>query len=36
MGVVGAKRLIQVKKQIHRFLGELLWAIGEERAHGLG
>jgi len=29
-----ATRLIQVKEQIHRFLGELLRAIGEERAHG--
>jgi len=32
----GAIRLIQVKNQIHRFLGELLWAIGEERAHKWG
>lgn len=32
----GAARLIQVKNQIHRFLGQLLWAIGEERAHDLG
>jgi ERCC4-related helicase len=32
----GASRLIQVRGQIHRFLGELLWAIGQERAHGLG
>lgn len=31
-----ASRLIQVKEQIHRFLGELLRAIGEERAHGWG
>jgi SNF2 family DNA or RNA helicase len=31
-----AKRLIQVKNQIHRFLGELLWAIGEERANDWG
>lgn len=31
-----ADRLIQVKKQIHRFLAELLWAIGEERAHDWG
>lgn len=31
-----ASRLIQVKAQIHRFLGELLWAIGEERAHDDG
>jgi len=31
-----ASRLIQVKNQIHRFLGELLWAVGEERAHGWG
>jgi hypothetical protein len=32
----GANRLIQVKKQIHRFLAELLYAIGEERAHTWG
>ena len=31
-----AKRLIKVKQQIHRFLAELLWAIGEERAHDWG
>lgn len=31
-----ASRLIQVKNQIHRFLAELLWAIGEERAHDWG
>ncbi len=31
-----AARLIKVKKQIHRFLGELLWAIGEEKAHAWG
>ena len=31
-----AKRLIKVKGQIHRFLGELLWAIGEERRHDWG
>ena len=31
-----AKRLIQVKRQIHRFLGELLWALGEQRAHDWG
>ncbi len=31
-----ATRLIQVKSQIHRFLAELLWAIGEERAHDWG
>jgi hypothetical protein len=31
-----AARLIQVKNQIHRFLAELLWAIGEERAHEWG
>jgi superfamily II DNA or RNA helicase len=31
-----ASRLIEVKKQIHRFLAELLWAIGEERAHDWG
>ena len=29
-------RLIQVKNQIHRFLAELLWAIGEEQTHDLG
>jgi hypothetical protein len=29
----GASRLIRVKNQIHRFLGRLLWALGEERAH---
>lgn len=28
-----AARLIQVKNTIHRFLAELLWAIGEERAN---
>jgi superfamily II DNA or RNA helicase len=28
-----ATRLIQVKQQLHRFLAELLWAVGEERAH---
>jgi ERCC4-related helicase len=32
----GASKLIKVKRNIHRFLGELLWAVGEERAHGLG
>ncbi len=32
----GASHLIQVKKYIHRFLGELLWAIGEERANEWG
>lgn len=32
----GASRLIQVKKHIHRFLAEMLWALGEERAHGWG
>ena len=32
----GANKLIQVKKHIPRFMGELLWAIGEERAHGWG
>ena len=32
----GAKRLIQVKRQIHRFLAELLWAFGEQRAHDWG
>jgi len=31
-----AARLIQVKEQIHRFLAELLWAIGEERSHDWG
>ncbi|HEY3382623.1 MAG TPA: DEAD/DEAH box helicase [Vicinamibacterales bacterium] len=31
-----ASRLIQVKEQIHRYLGELLWALGEERAHDGG
>lgn len=31
-----ANRLIQVKKRIHHFLAELLWAIGEERAHQWG
>ncbi|MCL4204699.1 MAG: DEAD/DEAH box helicase [Pirellulaceae bacterium] len=31
-----ASRLIQVKRQIHRFLGELLGALGEERAHEQG
>lgn len=31
-----ATRLIQVKNQIHRFLAELLWAIGEERVHDWG
>ena len=30
----GAKQLIKVKQQIHRFLAELLKAIGEERAYG--
>ena len=32
----GASRLIHVKKHIHRFLGELIWAKGEQRAHRLG
>ena len=31
-----AKRLIQVKQRIHLFLAELIWAIGEERAHDWG
>jgi len=31
-----ASRLINVKKQIHRFLAELLNAMGEERAHDWG
>lgn len=32
----GARQLIKVKKQIHRFLAELLKAIGEERAYHWG
>lgn len=32
----GARRLIQVKKQIHRYLAELLYAIGEQKATGWG
>ena len=32
----GADRLVKVRQQIHRFLAELLWAIGEERAHNWG
>jgi ERCC4-related helicase len=32
----GASRLIQVKRYIHRFLAELLWAIGDEKSHGWG
>ena len=32
----GANRLIQVKRYIHRYLAELLWAIGDERSHGWG
>ena len=31
-----ATRLTSVRKQIHRFVAELLWAIGEERATDLG
>jgi ERCC4-related helicase len=31
-----ASRLIQVKSQIHRFLAELLMAVGEQRAQDLG
>jgi ERCC4-related helicase len=31
-----ARRLIRVKEQIHRFLAELLWAIGEQRSNELG
>ncbi len=31
-----ATRLIQVKEKIHNYLGELLWALGEERAHDGG
>lgn len=32
----GAKRLISVKKQIHRYLAQLLYAVGQERAADLG
>lgn len=32
----GAARLIQVKRQIHRFLARLISAMGEERAQDLG
>jgi hypothetical protein len=28
--------LINVKRHIHRFIAELLWAIGEQRASGWG
>ncbi len=31
-----ADRLIKIKKQIHRFTAELIWAIGEERASDWG
>ncbi len=31
-----ADKLIQVKKHIHRFLAEMLWAIGEEKANDWG
>lgn len=31
-----ARRLIKVKRQIHRFLAELLWAIGEQNASDWG
>lgn len=31
-----ASKLIQIKRNIHKFLGALLKAVGEERAHGLG
>jgi ERCC4-related helicase len=31
-----AERLIQVKRHIHRFVAELLWAIGEQRASDWG
>ena len=31
-----AERLTKVKHRIHRFLAELIWAIGEERAHNWG
>lgn len=32
----GANRLIQVKEQIHRFMGELLRAVGAQRAADIG
>lgn len=35
-GVGRAARLIKVKQQIHRFLGKLISAVGEERMHDLG
>lgn len=35
-GTGKANRLIEVKKQIHRFMGKLLWAVGEEKAHDWG
>jgi hypothetical protein len=31
-----ATRLVQVRRHIHRFMGELLWAIGEQRASDWG
>lgn len=31
-----ASRLIQVREQIHRFIADLIWALGEERAQALG
>ena len=31
-----AARLVKVRSQIHRFVAELIWAIGEQRAHGWG
>jgi len=31
-----AQRLIKVKRHIHRFIAELLWAIGEQNASGWG
>jgi superfamily II DNA or RNA helicase len=31
-----ANRLIQVKRQIHRYLAELMYALGEQRAQDLG
>lgn len=31
-----AERLIQVKDQIHRFIGQVLWALVDERAHEKG
>lgn len=31
-----ATRLVRVRNQIHRFVAELIWAVGEQRAHGWG